>query len=339
MAQGLCKRAILILAFGMNVGVSNWPLNGASLSATGESPLAVPNEGVLPKWSNGVLITVAGLDSTSPVVLLYDRSGVRTSAIPFGISGSVRMSIYDFDRGVDGTVGLVGYATDADGRSGSFVATISPDGSVSHTTRTSPYSPRHVAVAPDGTLWTEGRELINSATIKADGKTHHTVADYVVPGAGSVRHFDKAGKQVGAFLAQSTYHVPEGIGGNDNFLRVSADRAVVYSGRDQRFVEIPFDGSTVTDISVALPAPNAVITGIAVNEAGDVYISEEHSQQGNKHLGICVFDRKSRSWVMVRERAARGDPNDFYGVYGADQAGLVLSSANGLRMKFFALVK
>ena len=339
MAQGLCKRAILILAFGMNVGVSNWPLNGASLSATGEVPLAKPNTGAIPKWTNGVLITVDGWLSARPVIFLYDRSGVQTSAIPFSISGAARIYIADFDRGVDGTIGLVGSATDADGRTGSFVATISPDGSISKTTRTSPYSARHVAVAPDGTLWTEGWEMVSSAALKAGGKTHHTAAESFVPGAGNIRHFDREGKLVVAFVAQSTFHIPEAIGGVDNFLRVSADRVVMYSGRDQKFVEIPFDGNPVIDIFLALPVARARITGMAVNEAGDVYLSEEDSQQDHKHLGIWVLDRKNRSWVMTKERTFQGDPNDFYSVYGADQAGLVLSSANGLRMKFLALVK
>ena len=256
MAQGLCKRAILILAFGMNVGVSNWPLNGASLSATGEVPFAKPNAGAIPKWTNGVLITVDGWLSARPVIFLYDRSGVQTSAIPFSISGAARIYIADFDRGVDGTIGLVGSATEADGRTGSFVATISPDGSISKTTRTSPYSARHVAVAPDGTLWTEGWEMVSSAALKADGKTHHTAAESFVPGAGNIRHFDREGNLVVAFVAQSTFHIPEAIGGVDNFLRVSADRVVMYSGRDQKFVDAL---KLVDQLAEALPGGPALI--------------------------------------------------------------------------------
>lgn len=118
------------------------------------------------------------------------------------------MFINALDRGADGTTGIAGNARDANGHGSAFVGWISPSGLQPLVTQVTPYSTASIAVAPDGTLWTAGRELIDVAAYKAAGGTDFSPSALANPKAHVIRHFDRSGKTIGAFVPISTIRDP-----------------------------------------------------------------------------------------------------------------------------------
>jgi hypothetical protein len=299
-------------------------------------PLSWPKMRV-PKWSNGFLVAVQGDNTANPLIWLINRNGQQT--VPFTIPGARTMLLYDWDRGADGTIGMSGYAADSDGRFSAFIAFISPNEWESHVIRTLGYRPAKVAVAADGTLWASGCEYV----ISANGRP----TSALIPGAGVIRHFDRSGKLLGAYIPQSTVGGPLILSSWQSGLRASRDR-VAWLSVDGRFVEITLDGKVTTDMAVPVPGGESTeITGFALTDGGDAFISvvrpiDEDRNTPGEIVAVYVLDRSSNNWKPVLERtvSARNSlpVDDDYGhIYGVEENTLVLS---GKRLiKFYRIGK
>ena len=307
--------------------------SGASLKLAGEVPFSfdMSNQRI-PKWSNGQLLALEGSGSAYPAIRIFNAQGNPVSVTPFSIPGAALIQVADFDRGIDGTIGLVGTASDPQGRFSSFVASISTDGTKQLVTRTSPYSPLLVTVAQDGTLWTQGVERPGTNGTVPGGQ-----AGLTNPAAGAVRHFNASGLMTGSYIRQSTLRNPTA---HEYFnLRASRNRIAWYSGENERYVEVSPQGVLITDISVPMPSAHARVTGFAVNDKGDSFISTESTPVvgGKPQLGVWMLDRVSHAWLPVARREADGDASQFSLLYGIDGARLVLSSQDWHRIKFYSL--
>ena len=267
--------------------------------------------------------------------------------VPFSVPGARSTVIYDWDRGVDGAICLSGSAIDADGRGGTFIAWISPDGKNSQITRTSPYRPLLVAVAPDDTVWTAGSESMDIAAFRASGRTDVSIAALLLPGAGVIRHYDRAGRTLGAFVPQSTIHDAMSLSDPGNALRASGDRIAWYSA-EGRYIEVSLEGKLATDIVVPPPGTSTrPIDGFAITDSGDAFLSASYPVAGNgsasaHRVGIYVLEKSSRAWKAVLERTVipgtapnAGDPNDFGHIYGVDGNKLVVAGRQ--RLRFFTI--
>lgn len=287
-------------------------LAATSLTSVEDRPIAVEWPYMrLAKWNNGALINVEYDQTVNPLVWLFEGQVQQT--VPFTIPGARSMEIYDWDRAADGSIGLSGSATDAEGRFSGFIAWISRDGLQSEVIQTLLYGPMHLAFAPDGTIWTAGRETVrvDSGVLKLS--------------SGIIRHFDRSGKTLGSFVPQATIPDRSVLYNIRSWLRASSDRVAWYSGG--KYVEVAPDGRLVTDITIRSPGDE---TGFALTEKGDAFLS---TQAGNQ-LAVHILDRSAGSWRLVLQRTITPEsPIDFGFICGADGSRLVLHGFK--RLKFY----
>jgi len=306
------------------------PLPGVSLKSTDDLQLPVSPSAVawshmrVPKWSNGAVVDVQNDNSSNPLIWVLDRQGQRN--VSFTIADAKSIAIYDWDRGLEGMIALSGSAVDREGRASSFIAWISPDGTISQIVQTSSYRPRGLAFAPDGTIWTYGTELMTGS------------ASVLNPDAGIFRHFDKTGKMLGQFVPQST--VRNSVDFGRGWLRVSADRIAFYAATG-KYVELSLNGAVLMDASLPLPGGQSknLVGGLALAGKGQVFISAQSAnptaeQQGNgpKGIGVYVLDRAARAWKPLLWRPSGASaPNDFGHIFGADGDSLILNGHPNLK--------
>lgn len=288
-----------------------------------------------PKWSNGALVAVQNDDTVNPLLWVIEGGRQGPRAIPFTVPGSQSMLIYDWDRGADGTLAVSGNAVDPDGRWATFIAWIDSNGRDSQVVRTSPYRPSKVAVAPDGTIWTAGREYAAP-----------TRGTRLVPHAGVIRHFDRSGKLLGEFVRQATIGDHLILSNTSSVLRVSRDR-VAWCSVNGRYVEISLDGNVLTDISTKLPGDESTreMTGFALTDSNEAFLGAAYivSSNGGSPVwlrAVYVLNRSTKTWTPVLQRmATAGEAPDakdnFVNVYGADGNKLILSAHR--RIKFYKI--
>jgi hypothetical protein len=156
--------------------------------------IADPTHGVL-KWSNGAFLYMDAANGVPPAFHTLNRDGSLSSSTSLQIPGASQFWYGGYDRGADGSIFFAGGTYSAYGEAAPFIAWISPDGRTQRITRTGVYYAHMISVAPDGTIWTMGCEMIN----------HKTDDPGLDPNAGVLRHFDTAGKLIGSFFPQSGY--------------------------------------------------------------------------------------------------------------------------------------
>lgn len=325
-----------VLGTGLNTIALVSMLGAASLVHVEEFRLSTWSKMRVPKWSNGAFVNVQYDNTDNPTIWTSTRNG--QSSLPFSIPEARSTLIYDWDRGLDGTLAVSGSAVTTDGKVSGFVARITPDQKEVQITRTGLYTASMVAVAPDGCLWTVGTEhaVVN-------GKPQH------LPSSDVVRRFDQSGKMVGSFIPRSTVKDPLTLTRSRNTLRAVTDRVAWYSV-DGRYLEFSLSGSILTDISVALPGGDVFspYIGLAMTNEGTVYLSAAlpNPIQGkglpDRLLGVFQLDRANRSWkpLAKQEVTAAGQlaQNSVGYLYGADGQRLVLGGHSLTAASAFTVV-
>jgi hypothetical protein len=173
--------------------------------------------------------------------------------------------------------------------------------------RTTPYTPIMIAVAPDGTFWTEGREWPKESPT-------------LPPDACVIRHFDRSGKSVGCFVPQSTIRNSASLLRTRSTLRAASDRLVRYSG-EGRYVEISLTGDLLFEADIPFPGNQSMNpgTGFAVTDSGEVFMNGSYdpladSSNAGSRDGIFILDKSAKTWLPV----PRSRTTPFVRIYGAD---------------------
>ncbi len=286
----------------------------------------------IPKWTHGALMVVQFHDSTSPLVWIAEPK--RTYSIPFSIPGATATYVYDWDRSADGTaVALTGSAMDKDGRGAYFIAQIPVNGGEPLIIRDPAYRPRRIVFAADGTLWTAGSEPRTAAN------------------AGIFRHFDRTGKQLGAFVPQGRFADPLVPTDMMSRLMAASDRIGWYSPRGSSYIELAADGRILTDIALAPPADDSGGYGMTLTRTGTLFISSERrtvTASGQSPVytwEISSLNRTTNAWNPVLQRTRQehepwlSSPAQFAHVLGMESGPtgdqLVLSGRD--KAMFFSL--
>lgn len=140
---------------------------------------------------------------------------------------SVSLDSGRFAAGPDGWLAVAGSASMGDGRATSFAALISRDGRLQKVMELSPFAPRAMTMASDGTLWMAGVEVVAGQETNPD----HRV----------LRRFDKAGRMVGSAIPRSSLPIRVGYThpAEYSYLVSSKDRVGWYSEAAGAYILCP----------------------------------------------------------------------------------------------------
>ncbi|HTS36334.1 MAG TPA: hypothetical protein VMH04_11715 [Candidatus Solibacter sp.] len=251
-------------------------------------------------WDKDYLITY-GTDSTSeatpdrPSVTLYDRSGkvAREAVVWFPDAYSV--GINDAAVGKSGTLVVAAGARNQQGVIANFIAAIDTTGHMTNVIRTTPFLPIYVCAAEDGTVWSFGLDR------DADGKR--------VKESAMLRQYSFDKGQINALLYQSAlkstgWELSRGRYPGEISLRCTSQRVGLYNACAGQYVEIDLPTGRLTASKVEpVPSPHDMhVTGFALTEAGDVFVSLWGRSGDSPHSGIfkLSFDAEHvGSWVPV----------------------------------------
>lgn len=184
------------------------------------------------KWSHGAFLFQNVSGGGPPTFYALDRQGQLVSEVTANIPDSANVSGGTCDRREDNSIVFIGQAWSAYGQPAPFIGMISADGRTERIIRTAPYWPYSLTIAPDGTFWTLGYEMVD----------HNTSAPGLDPNAGVLRHFDRSGQLLGATGPQSQFvklYTTRGLGSGK--IAATNDRVGWYAprpGADGQYVEI-----------------------------------------------------------------------------------------------------
>jgi len=277
-----------------------------------------------PKWSSGALIAVERWESDAPIVRTFDRQGVELVPLTFQIPEATIIGALGFARGFDGTIALCGSALDQAGRKAPYIALVAPSGQSVQVIRTDPYTPYVVTVAPEGTIWTVGEELPGG---KEDPATFST---------GVLRHFDRAGKEIGSYVPRSSMASAALL--MEGHFAAGRDRICWYPGGSNQvgpsgYVEIS-DGR-ITQFPPTPLMDHEVTTGIACTDDAGTFLSTRNLQSGT--WGILSLDKTHAAWVRVKIPPELAS-SPFSTLKGADGDKLVFSNGRG-RLTFLTATR
>jgi hypothetical protein len=280
-------------------------------------PIAEQTHGVL-KWRNGAFLY---MDAASvPIFYTLDREGRLLSSATVEIPGAAQLWYSHFDRGADGSVVFTGGVYSAYGQAAPLIAWLAPDGHTERVLRTAPYFPYMISIAPDGTVWTVGCEMID----------HKPDAAGLDPHAGVLRHFDRAGKLLGSFFPQSQY-----LAGHSTVWLTSGhivaknDRIGWYApswGGRGRYVEISLDSMTPHTYRGVLPplSKEAYVSELALTDDGTASVSVD-DPLAPQHWMLYTFDRAAEKWVLTKVETGVSPVSRLI---GSDAGQLVLTSGH-----------
>jgi hypothetical protein len=248
------------------------------------------------KWSHGAYLVMDEIAGQPPIFYSVDRSGIWTDTARFENSEPTQFGVFSYDREADGTIVFSGETWIAPRVASPFLAWTSADGQTQRMMRTDPYFPYEVSVAPDGTIWTLGFEMVNlDPKDPAVNKEAHVL-----------RHFDRAGNLIGSAFPQSQFDRYQQIRLDQGILVANRDRLGWYGprqyGPQQReatYTEISLDTMTMKEYSGI--AGNAskfhFAEGLALTDSGIASISIDDGSASVRTN--YVLDRTSSKWLPV----------------------------------------
>jgi len=268
----------------------------------------------VPVWTGGGLVAIEN-NGGVPALVAFGKEGRAVFSTSFSVPESSSTWIWSYARGKDGMLALCGSAWAADGRGAPFLAWVSPDGVNAQIAQVGLYNPKNIVVAPDGTFWTVGREII-------DGKESPPGVDrngYVI------RHFDREGKPLKGYIPRSEIMDPIRFALTRSYLVSSQDRVGWYSYGDSEvgeYIEVTYTGAVTR---YPLPEfyrnnPRAHITGVAMTETGQVFVVLAPAQSPPRPSYLYTLDRGARQWRVVSTPPSlnTGKPIGLHGADGID---------------------
>jgi hypothetical protein len=284
-------QTLLLSLFSANLLAGAQRPDGLTLAGSTAMPFTL-GSGTFAVWSGGAFIGVQDRFSRSPIIRTFDRNGTQVSQFSFNIPGVSLINIYDncVARGMDGSLAIVGTAFTDDSRGGMFVAWVSPNREEQMIVRTSPFFPRAVTVASDGTIWVAGDET----------KPRPEKPDY---SQNLIRRYDKTGKLLGSFIAWSSLGTgPSTISPTPSVRSVLLslkDRIGWYSPGSNTYIEFALEGSVIKRFKTAPHQREDVINAALCDDGGLFATTHLTSANQTSNWGVLTLDRQRGEWSPI----------------------------------------
>jgi hypothetical protein len=251
-------------------------------------------------WDKGYLVSWGSIGSheaspTEPSVALYDRDGhvIREGIVWFKDANSV--SITDAAVNRAGNFVISGGTESQAGAIANFIASIGNDGRLSQVIRTTPFLPIYLCAAEDGTVWSYGMDR------DEEGKG--------IEKSLRLRQYSFDKGQLRAMLDVSTLNMsgwtlPRGRYPGEISLRCNSQKLGLYNGRSGEWLEFNFatDKLKVAKVEPLPSSKTMRITGFAMTEAGDVFVSLHDTSSTTPRSGLFRLEFDSAglgSWIPV----------------------------------------
>jgi hypothetical protein len=276
-------------------------------------------------WDKDYLISWGSLGSwdaspSEPAVVLYDRDGhiAREAVVWFKDASRVSVSSVAISR--SGNLVVAGGTTNGAGAIANYIASVGKDGHLGRVIRTTPFMPIYICAAEDGTVWSYGIDRDEMGRGIEDSLR--------------LRQFSFESGGVRAMLDISTLNsagwtLPHGRYPGEISLRCNSQKVGLYNGASNEWLEFDFSANKLRVARVnPLPSPKTMrITGFAMTEAGDVFVSLHDTSSATPRSGLFRLEFDSAglgSWIPVANTIGpylRGGPMER--LLGADGNDLV----------------
>ena len=262
--------------------------------------LDIPYYGVR-VWDKNYLIAYAfeGTFKASPgkpAVALYDREGRMALQAVVWFKDAESVSIGDAAVSKAGKLLVSGGTHNHAGVVANFIAEIDDTGHVGRVIRTTPFRSEHICAADDGTVWSYGFDR--------DEKLED------VPGSLMLRQFSFDKGQLRAvldeFRASDPRWLTHGRYPGEISLRCTSQKVGIYNAAVSEWAEFDIASNklTVTKIQPLPTIRQMRITGFALTEAGDVFVSLHDRSSEPPRSGLFTLSLDSSGlghWVPVKD--------------------------------------
>ncbi len=272
----------------------------------------VPTAAAPDRWDSGYVVTRDSFVAPARVYL-YDRSGVIRSSRLLELPRASDLRVFDIAVHDDGTYAVAAGA--AAGESGAYLIWLTATGEVRRYQKTSPFVPREIDFAGDGSLWVAGSIVDHSIRNPEDQPNHDILRRYAPDGTLLQTALDRD-----SFVNLTWQHpAAQGI-----FIKVHPDRIGFYSQVANEWVELDPDGAILGRWPGVSAHPGERIGGFGFLPDGRVYVS--HRRLGVYRTRYSTLDKLTRDWALID--ASRIYPDDGRNhsmqIYGNDGNLLVI---------------
>jgi hypothetical protein len=250
-------------------------------------------------WDKGRLVSFGASEMKEPVAL-YDKRGNWLFATFPAFEGALHVYGQDAVPTKSGTVILAASATTSDGTVADIIAEVGKSG-VMRVIRTTHFYVDRVCATDDGTVWAYGQEL-------TEDRKGESAKDYPV-----LREYSFDRGQLRTVLQRGTVHPPAGtpLSGarRDVFLKCGAKKLVVVNGATNELMEYDFASSTLSRWPIASFGEGFYMTGAALTQSGDVYVSvlRPSPKTLSGVLRLNVTSAGIAKWTSLETRPAAGN--------------------------------
>ena len=248
------------------------------------------------KWDGQHLVSSGLVASQSnPVVVVSDRNGNIVGNATLWFDDAEEVNVADAAVAQDGSIVLVGGARRHDGTISNFLAKMGRDGFVKSVVQTSPYVAYYVRPAPDGTVWTLGRERDSQLR----GKESAVLRQYSFEKGELIAALDSKTFQTKSAIASDVAWYAGCPGGI--MLGNHGKMLGFYSARSSEWITVDLSSHAIVRQEIIPPPAKVEIPGVAYTNSGDVFSSlfapgDRASMSGLAKLKISPTQA---SWVMV----------------------------------------
>ncbi len=255
----------------------------------------------LPKWQGGVLLAIDSTAGSAVRLNVFDKTGAKIQDQVFQIKGSKYLTVHDFARTSDGTLGLCGSAVDIEGRSGSYIAFIDPNTSSVTLIRSGEFKPMKMTFSSSETFWVVGYEI---NPLAAGEKPRSTLMQAVKKDAALFRQFDKSGKLLLSSVPHTSIDDPHVVTLPNNVFAEIGNEIIWYSGTARQLIIISGDGSFREVRDLNLPE-DQMQTGFGITARGELIVSTI----GKASWSVLKLMPTRREWqsLILGARADRGN--------------------------------
>jgi hypothetical protein len=328
----------LFLAFGVTGARSQAqtpPTEGGQLSETLRTvayPEAIYPDGIVPDWDRGYVIHYEiemNHSPDAPMIVMYDATGKRIRQGRIWPQGASSVSIRRTAASREGAILAAGAATMQDRSFQRYIVKTDLAGNTVQTLRTGSFGAEQMCEAPDGTIWTLGRDV-------KDGEVQRE--------SEVLRQYSFAKGLLHSYLPQvsveavvpprskTPWFVPFG-----SYVRCGKDKVSVYLEFTDEYVEVDTSTFELKRWKLDMTAvPHEKASGLAVTEDGRVYASFEPSwMDGHENIrGLYQVKAEPENpvarllpvagTISVLERGKKPPPGTIILLWGADGNQLVL---------------